>query len=140
MFVHLHVHSAYSLIGGGVGASSLEALAEAAGERGMHTFALTDSNGVYGAMDFRRVAAAYGLQPVYGASLETATERVVLLPLDVRGWAAMCRAITARHCDNDFTASRQLSADRAGLAILSSDTAILDHLARASGTEHLYVE
>ncbi|MGH7612531.1 MAG: PHP domain-containing protein, partial [Gemmatimonadales bacterium] len=52
-FVHLHVHSAFSLIGGGGGASSLEALAEAALERGMSTFALTDTNGVYGAMDFR---------------------------------------------------------------------------------------
>src|ERR1041384_6829624 len=140
MFVHLRAHSAYSLIGGGVGASSLEALAEAACERGMPTLALTDTNGVYGATDFRRVAAAYGLQPVYGASLETATERAVLLPLDVRGWGAMCRAITTRHCEQDFVVSRQLSADRAGLAILSSDTACLDRVARASGTEQLYVE
>src|SRR5436190_13834476 len=139
-FVHLHVHSAYSLIGGGVGASSLEALAEAACERGMHTLALTDTNGVYGAMDFRRVAVAYGLQPVYGASLETETERAVLLPLDERGWAALCRAITKRHCEQDFVLGRQLSGDRDGLAILASDTALLDRLARQSGTEHLYVE
>src|SRR5882762_10012241 len=139
-FVHLHVHSAYSLLNGGAGASSLEALAEAAAGRGMSTLALTDVNGVYGAMDFRRVTDAYGLRPVYGVSLETATERAVLLPLDAAGWASLCRAVTARHNDDDFAISRQLSADRTGLAILSSDVTLLDRLARESGTENLYVE
>ena len=139
-FVHLHVHSAYSLIGGGAGASSLEALAAAAVERGMTALAITDTNGVYSAMDFRRVARAYDLTPVYGAFLETASERAVLLPLDAAGWASLCRAITARHRDKDFAVSRQLSADRCGLAILSGDTTLLDRLARESGTENLYVE
>jgi len=139
-FVHLHVHSAFSLIGGGTGASSLEALAEAALERGMTTLALTDTNGVYGAMDFRRVARAYGLRPIYGVSLETATEQAVLLPLDERGWGTMCRAVTGLHCESNFAVSHQLSADRAGLAILSSDATVLDRLARKSGTENLYVE
>src|SRR5216683_4669380 len=135
MFVHLHVHSAYSLLNGGAGASSLEALAEAALERGMSTLALTDVNGVYGAMDFRRVAEAYGLRPVYGVSLETATERAVLLPLDAVGWASLCRAVTARHNDAHFVLRHQLSVDRGGLAVLSSDTALLDAVARESGTE-----
>lgn len=139
-FVHLHVHSAFSLIGGGTGASSLEALAEAALERGMKTLALTDTNGVYGAMDFRRVTRAYGLRAIYGVSLETATERAVLLPLDVGGWGSMCRAITARHCKSDFAISYQLSADRDGLAILSSDTDLLDRVARESSTDNLHVE
>src|SRR5574341_810358 len=139
-FVHLHVHTAYSLINGGAGASSLEALAAAAAERGMTALALTDTNGVYGAMDFRRVTEAYGLRPVYGASLETATERAVLLPLDASGWATLCRAISARHRATDFAVGRQLSADRSGLVILSSDTNFLDRLARTSGTENLYVE
>lgn len=143
-FVHLHVHSAFSLIGGGVGASSLEALAAAALERGMSTLALTDTNGVYGAMDFRRVTRAHELRPVYGTSLETAPgrkpERAVLLPLDATGWATMCRAVTARHCQDNFAVSRQLSADRAGVAILTSDIDLLDRVARESGTENLYVE
>src|SRR5215831_12101619 len=101
-FIHLHVHSAYSIIGGGVGASSLEALAEAAVERGCTTLALTDTNGVYGAMDYRRVTRAYGIRPVYGVSLETDSERVVLLPFDAAGWATMCRAVTARHCEDSY--------------------------------------
>jgi error-prone DNA polymerase len=139
-FVHLHVHSAYSLLGGAAGASSLEALAAAAVERGMTALALTDSNGVYGAMDFRRVTEAYGLRPIYGVALETPTAHAVLLPLDRTGWASLCRAVTARHGDGNYAVSRQLSADREGLAILSSDTELLDRLARESGRENLYVE
>ena len=139
-FVHLHVHSAFSLIGGGTGASSLEALVEAALERRMTALALTDTNGVYGAMDFRCVTRAYGLRAIYGVSLETATERAVLLPLDATGWAAMCRAVTGRHCEDNFAISHQLSADRKGLAILSGHTDLLDTVARESGTENLYVE
>src|SRR5881409_4223638 len=139
-FTHLHVHSAFSLLNGGAGASSLEALAAAAAERGMDALALTDTNGVYGAMDFRRVAAAYGLRPVYGVSLETATEQAVLLPFDARGWATLCRAVTARHSDPGFQVSDQLIRDRSGLAVLAHDVSLLDRILRASGPEHLYVE
>lgn len=139
-FVHLHVHSAYSLVGGGAGASSLEALVAAALERGMTALAVTDTNGVYGAMDFRRMARAYGIKPVYGAFLETETERGVLLPLDAKGWATLCRAISARHRDAGFSLSGQLCADRAGLVVLTNDTALLDRVARKTGTENLYVE
>ncbi len=139
-FIHLHVHSAFSIIGGGVGASSLEALAEAAVERGYGTLALTDTNGVYGAMDFRRITRAYGLRAVYGASLETETERAVLLPFDATGWATMCRVITARHCAKDFVLGSRVSVDRAGIAVLSTDIDLLDRLARTTGPENLYVE
>jgi DNA polymerase III alpha subunit len=91
-------------------------------------------------MDYRRVTRAYGLRPVYGVSLETDAERVVLLPFDAAGWATMCRAVTARHCEKNFVLGHRLSVDRAGVAILSSNTTLLDRLARESGTENLFVE
>src|SRR2546427_4177037 len=140
MFVHLHVHSAYSGLGGVAGAASLEAMAAAAVGRGMTTLALTDTNGVWGAMDFRRVADAYGLTPVYGVSLETARERAVLLPRDAQGWASLCRAVTAFHNDKDFVLSRQLSVDRTGLVVLTPDPWLADVVARDAGTADLYME
>ena len=51
MFTHLHVHSHFSF---GLGVSSPEALAEAAAERGFRALACTDTNGVYGAVEFQR--------------------------------------------------------------------------------------
>ena len=44
-FAHLHVHSHYSLMRG---TERLEALADAARQRGMDRFALTDTNALYG--------------------------------------------------------------------------------------------
>ena len=51
MFVHLQVHSWFSL---GKGASSPDALIEAAHAHGFNTLACTDTNGVYGAVEFQQ--------------------------------------------------------------------------------------
>ncbi|MGZ8398504.1 MAG: PHP domain-containing protein, partial [Gemmatimonadales bacterium] len=49
--IHLHTHSHFSF---GLGVSSPEVLARAAAERGFVTLACTDTNGVYGAIEFQR--------------------------------------------------------------------------------------
>ena len=65
-FVHLHVHSDYSPM---EGISSLQALCEAARAQGADTLALTDTNGLYGAIRFLEVARDVGLRPILGAEL-----------------------------------------------------------------------
>jgi error-prone DNA polymerase len=66
-FVHLHVHSDYSPM---EGVSSLTALCEAARAQGADTFALTDTNGLYGAIRFLEIAKETGLRPILGAELK----------------------------------------------------------------------
>nr|AHN97955.1 DNA polymerase III subunit alpha [uncultured bacterium lac160] len=92
--VHLHLHSHFSF---GTGVSSPEVLAAAAAERGYQTLACTDINGVYGAVEFQRACEAAGVRPVLGAQLITDHEETVALATDERGWAALCRAISAIH-------------------------------------------
>jgi DNA-directed DNA polymerase III PolC len=92
--VHLHLHSHFSF---GTGVSSPEVLAAAAAERGYRTLACTDINGVYGAVEFQRACEAAGVRPVLGAQLITDHEEAVALATDERGWAALCRAISAIH-------------------------------------------
>jgi len=65
-FVHLHVASGYSLRHG---ASHPHVLVERAAEHGMDTLALTDRDGVYGAVKFARAAQAAGIRPVLGVDL-----------------------------------------------------------------------
>src|SRR6266571_3109043 len=65
-FVHLHVHSDYSPM---EGVSSLTALCEAARAQGADTLALTDTNGLYGAIRFLEIAKETGLRPILGAEL-----------------------------------------------------------------------
>src|ERR671914_2828037 len=89
---HLHVHSHFSF---GIGVSSPESLAEAAARQGQPALACTDINGVYGAVEFQRACEAVGVRPILGAHLVTDHEETVALAADERGWAALCRAISA---------------------------------------------
>jgi len=144
MFTHLHVHSHFSF---GLGVSSPDALAEAAASRGFRALACTDSNGVYGAVEFQRACAAAGIRPILGAHLVAAGEEVVALATDERGWGALCRAITEIHWRTGGQAdgrmgklSDLLARDRDGLILLSRDIDLLQRILGLSGPENLYAE
>lgn len=62
-FVHLHVHSEYSLLDG---LSSCRELAERAAELGMPALALTDHGAMYGAIQFHKACRASGIKPIIG--------------------------------------------------------------------------
>jgi len=102
--VHLHLHTHFSF---GIGVSSPESLATAAAERGYGALACTDTNGVYGAIEFQRVCEAGGMRPILGAHLITDDEETVALATDERGWAALCRAITRIHWDGGRAEERK---------------------------------
>ena len=84
--VHLHAHTHFSF---GTGVSSPEVLATAAAERGFRALACTDTNGVYGALEFQRACDTAGIRPILGAHLVTEEEEAVALAADERGWAAL---------------------------------------------------
>ena len=63
-FVHLHVHSAYSLR---EGALSIETLAKLAKADAMPALAITDTNNLFGALEFSEKLAKEGVQPIIGA-------------------------------------------------------------------------
>ncbi len=62
-FVHLHVHTEYSMLDG---ASRLDDLMSAAVEQGMPAIAMTDHGTLYGAYDFYKSAKAAGIKPIIG--------------------------------------------------------------------------
>jgi error-prone DNA polymerase len=68
-FVHLQAHSHYSLMRG---ASSIEELCAAARRAGMRALALTDINGLYGAVRFWEAAREAELEPILGADVRPA--------------------------------------------------------------------
>jgi DNA polymerase-3 subunit alpha len=65
-FVHLHVHSAFSLLEGAMPLGKLIKLAVADGQPAL---AVTDRNNLFGALEFSQKAADAGLQPIMGAKL-----------------------------------------------------------------------
>ena len=62
-FVHLHVHSEYSMLDG---AARVKPLVKAAAEAGMPALAITDHGNMFGAYDFWHSATAAGLTPIIG--------------------------------------------------------------------------
>jgi DNA polymerase-3 subunit alpha len=68
-FVHLHVHSEYSLLDG---AAQLRRLVDRAAQLGFPALALTDHGNLFGAMDFYRLAKEAGVKPILGCELYVA--------------------------------------------------------------------
>ena len=65
-FVHLHVHSDYSLLDG---CCRIDRLMDRAVELGMPAVALTDHGNLYGAIEFYNTAKAKGIKPLIGCEL-----------------------------------------------------------------------
>ena len=62
-FVHLHVHTQYSLLDGMI---FIDKLMERAQEFRMPAVAITDHGNMFGAVDFYRAAKAKGVKPIIG--------------------------------------------------------------------------
>src|SRR5271169_4940794 len=65
-FVHLHVHSSYSLL---EGALTIARLAELAKKDRQPALALTDTDNMFGALEFSEKLAGAGIQPIVGCAL-----------------------------------------------------------------------
>jgi DNA polymerase-3 subunit alpha len=70
-FVHLHVHSSYSLL---EGAMKIGTLADLAYADEQPALALTDTNNLFGALEFSEKLAGKGIQPIAGIQLSVAFE------------------------------------------------------------------
>ena len=102
-FVHLHVHSAYSLLKGSIKIAKLGELAKADRQPAL---ALTDTDNMFGALEFSDKMAGYGIQPIIGCELAVdfgdqdpnarnaqaaAPARIVLLAARERGYRNLMR-------------------------------------------------
>src|SRR3979411_2464945 len=91
-YVELHTHSNYSFLDG---ASSVDDLVTAAKERGMDALALTDANGLYGAVRFWNAASEAVIKPIFGVELTTLDfGHLVLIAKDEIGWRSLCRTLS----------------------------------------------
>ena len=68
-FVHLHVHTEYSLLDG---ACRIAGLMDRVKELGQDAIAITDHGVMYGAIDFYKAAKAAGVKPIIGCEVYVA--------------------------------------------------------------------
>ncbi|MEM7237765.1 MAG: PHP domain-containing protein, partial [Pseudomonadota bacterium] len=109
-FIHLRVHSAYSLLEGALHAKKLPILAE---RLEMPAIAICDTNNLFGALEFAETAAGVGIQPIMGLQLavrygETLPGETPLAPCPValyaqdnRGWSNLMALSSAAYLDTD---------------------------------------
>ena len=105
-FVHLHVHSCFSFHDG---ADTPAALVERAAALGYAALALTDINGLYGAVPFCKEAKAAGIAPLLGAQIDggnAAGAAAVVLARGRTGYPALCRLVTRRHLEQQHEETR----------------------------------
>ena len=109
-FVHLHVHSSYSLLEGALKVGDLATLAAADRQPAL---ALTDSNNLFGALEFSEKLAAKGIQPIAGIQLAVVFEEpdptarlqqvlasnVVLLAQNEEGYRNLMRLASRAYFD-----------------------------------------
>ncbi|MGA7494651.1 MAG: DNA polymerase III subunit alpha [Syntrophobacteraceae bacterium] len=124
-FVHLHVHSFYSMM---QGVSSPEVLCMEAKKAGFTHLALTDTNGFYGLINFLEAARATGIEPLVGAEIKTPQTCAVILAATADGYEILSDLITRRHIENDFSLIRSLPEKNSDLVLLSADPELIKAL------------
>ncbi|MDZ7698782.1 MAG: DNA polymerase III subunit alpha [Deltaproteobacteria bacterium] len=134
--VHLNVHSHYSK---GWGMGTIDDLLRTARELGLDRLALTDTNGLYGMVEFIQKAREMGIRPLVGSEVVADGRRAVVLVKTQAGYARLCRILSARHCDAGFDLVQTLAKMREGLIVFSDDLSLLKTLKRDS-IKDLYVE
>jgi len=92
-WAELHVHSAFSFLDG---ASDPETLAEEAARLGIEALALTDHDGLYGAVRLAETAKEFGVGTVFGAELSlTPDDHLLVLARSPAGYRRLSAAISA---------------------------------------------
>jgi DNA polymerase III subunit alpha len=118
-FVHLRVHSAYSLSEGAIKADKIAALAR---EAAMPAAAITDSGNLFGALEFSQAAVKKGVQPIIGCQLalsrsdnpRLAPDPIVLLAQNATGLANLQRLSSVGFLETDPSLKPQVSLDAIG--------------------------
>jgi DNA polymerase III subunit alpha len=132
-FVHLHVHTAYSLLDGAVRVKDLLAQAQA---YEMPAVAITDHGSLFGVLDFYEKARAAGIKPLLGCELYVAPgsrldkkgkgdhHHLVVLAENLQGYHNLIQLVTRGHLEGFYYRPRVdkelLSELNEGLIALSS--------------------
>lgn len=134
-FVHLHVHSAYSLSQGALKIPDLIGLCQ---EHGMPAVAVTDTNNLFGAMEFALKAKAGGVQPIIGCQIDLTmaeengygshgqkaqSKPLVLLAQSEVGYGNLLKLISKAYLDGDSQESVRVDLEQ--LATHSADVICL---------------
>ena len=101
-FVHLHVHSQYSMLDGALKVKNLVKLVQ---KQGMNAVALTDHGNMFGAISFYKAAKEVGIKAILGAELEVVTNghghHLPLIAASEEGYKNLVALVSRGYVDPD---------------------------------------
>ena len=137
----LHVHSNYSLLQGTI---ILDDLIAAAKKSGSTYVSLTDTNGMYGLIQFAQKALEERIKPVLGVLINDPTDEnleAVFLAKNNAGYSDLCKIITSRKLKDDFQLIDLFKQNLENLFVLTSSIELLKQIEIDSKLKHnLFVE
>lgn len=101
--IPLHVHSNYSIL---IGAIRIEEIIHRAKNYNLPAVALTDTNGMYGLIDFAKLAEEENIKPILGVHIDDLHKpelNSILLAKNRDGYSNICRIITERQLNSNFS-------------------------------------
>ncbi len=115
-FVHLRVHSAYSLSEGAIKPDKIAALAQ---DQAMPAVAITDTSNLFGAIEFSQACMAKSVQPIIGCQLSLTRadqprltpDPLVMLAKDAAGFANLSKLSSASFLESETGNRPQISLD-----------------------------
>jgi DNA-directed DNA polymerase III PolC len=140
-FTHLNCHSYYSFLSG---TASVAELVDEARHAGMKSLALTDTGGMYGAVEFYKAAKEAEIKPIIGAEIESGGNRVLLLALNRDGFASISALVSRQQLEEDFSFKDSIGAlaesrEAANIAFLADSAPLLKFI-REAGAPRFYAE
>ena len=101
-FVHLHVHSEYSLVDGII---KVNDLVDHSVSLGFHSVALTDLTNLFGLIEFYRSARKNGIKPIVGSEINVAKDKdsiaapLVLLAMNKQGYINLTKLVSKAYVE-----------------------------------------
>ena len=101
-FVHLHVHSEYSLVDGII---RVNELVDHSVSLGYHSVALTDLTNLFGLIEFYRTARKKGIKPIVGSEINIAKDKdsiaapLVLLAMNKQGYINLTKLVSKAYVE-----------------------------------------
>ncbi len=137
----LHAHSNYSLLEGVI---TIDDLITFAKKSGSPYVALTDTNGMYGLIQFAKKAEERNIKPILGAWIDNPDDKEInsiFLVKNNEGYSELCKIITSRKLKDDFSLISLINELPDNLFILTSSLKLLKQLTLNSKLrKNLYVE
>jgi len=135
--IPLHVHSNYTLLNGTIPVDKLVAQTV---KSKLPAIALTDTNSMQGIVPFIKAARQNNIKPIIGCLIDEPENKnayIILLARNNKGYSDICKIISSRKLNDDFSLNQLLNDKLENLIIITPCTEILKNL---SSRENLFVE